>query len=72
MSRIADAVLAYLEAHPEAEDTLDGISNWWLLYEHLPPRDDVLCALEKLVAEGYLVKHDSPDGRCLFRRPHAA
>jgi len=72
VSRIAHDVLAYLERHPEAEDTVDGISTWWLLDQHLSSRDDVLRALEKLVAEGYLVKHVPPDGRCLFRRSHAA
>jgi hypothetical protein len=27
---IARAVLRYLETHPEAKDTLEGIARWWL------------------------------------------
>jgi hypothetical protein len=29
-SRIARDILSYLSAHPDAQDTLDGIVQWWL------------------------------------------
>jgi len=30
---IARAILRYLQGHPEAKDTLEGIAQWWLLRE---------------------------------------
>jgi hypothetical protein len=65
--RIARLVLAYLERHPQAEDTVDGISAWWLRGQRLSSRDDLLRALDKLVEEGHLVKHVRLDGSCVFR-----
>ena len=29
---LARAILRYLEAHPEAKDTVEGIAQWWLLH----------------------------------------
>ena len=45
---IARAVLRYLQEHPDAKDTLQGIAQWWILRE---------CAERKLseVEEGVSV-----------------
>ncbi len=29
-SKIAREILSYLSAHPDAQDTLEGIVQWWL------------------------------------------
>jgi hypothetical protein len=29
-ARIAREIISYLSAHPDAQDTLDGIVKWWL------------------------------------------
>ena len=73
MSRIEEALLAYLARHPDAADTLDAIGrNWLPPRERLPSSDDVSCALERLVAAGYLVKEVKLNGDCLYRKQHAA
>jgi len=69
--QIARLVVAYLERHPHAEDTVDGISAWWLQGQRLSSRDDLLRALDKLVEEGRLVRHVRLDGSCVFRRHFA-
>jgi hypothetical protein len=30
---LARAILRYLEAHPRAKDTVEGITQWWLPHE---------------------------------------
>ena len=50
---LASEIMAYLEANPNATDTLDGVTNWWL-----GPRvaryakEEVQKALDSLVNEG--------------------
>jgi len=36
--RISLRILAYLKEHPQAKDTIDGISQWWLTGEGAKPR----------------------------------
>lgn len=44
---IARAVLRYLETHPEAKDTLEGIARWWLERER---SERLLAEVERAVA----------------------
>jgi hypothetical protein len=44
---IARSVLRYLEAHPEAKDTLEGIARWWLERER---SERLLAEVERAVA----------------------
>ncbi len=68
VGQIAKAIRAYLKENPRAADTLEGISACWLAQGDVPSCDDVLRALERLVSQGQLEKHISPDGRRLFRK----
>lgn len=50
-------ILSYLDRHPHACDTVDGIVDWWLYRQRLHiGRAMVLTALDQLVESGRLDK----------------
>jgi DNA-binding PadR family transcriptional regulator len=64
---IADEILAYLVKHPEAQDTLEGITEWWLLEQRIRSAvAEVDGALRNLVAEDLLVTRRCADGRTYY------
>ena len=64
---IANEILAYLVKHPEAQDTLEGITEWWLLEQQIQYAvAEVDGALNKLVAGGLLVTRRCADGRTYY------
>jgi Fe2+ or Zn2+ uptake regulation protein len=67
-SRVAQAILEYLRKHPDAQDTLAGIAEWWL------PQDDinnraatVKEALDELVSAGLISEHEGKDAQTSYR-----
>jgi Fe2+ or Zn2+ uptake regulation protein len=53
--QVANAILRYLEEAPHAMDTVEGVTEWWLMRQRV--RDDVESverALDALVARGVL------------------
>ena len=65
---VAAALRRYLDAHPEACDTLQWIAAWWLPPRHawLAP-DVVRDAVEQLVAAGHMQASRGPDGQTVYR-----
>ncbi len=58
---IARAILRYLENHPEAKDTLDGIARWWLRREGSARlRRDVERAVSLLLSQGLILETRRP------------
>lgn len=59
----------YLEEHPDAADTAEGISQWWLS-EPGPTLSvsDVQRALDALVARGVVGRIDRPGMPSIYRR----
>jgi len=64
---LAREVAAYLATHPDAADTVDGISRWWLTRMRVEKATaDVQRALEVLVAQRVVVERRLPDGRVVY------
>lgn len=65
---MADYILDYLRDHPEAEDTLDGIAEWWVLEGEIKRRRNIVAqAVKKLVHEGRLERVPKEHGEDRYR-----
>ncbi len=69
ITRIADAIEGYLNAHPSAADTVEGIRQWWIAgeYRHALPCQ-VQAAIDTLLAQGRLVRRVLPDSSVVYSR----
>jgi hypothetical protein len=53
---VADAIAAFLAAHPACADTVEGIEQWWLRPQGVtPPREMIEKALALLEKEQVVV-----------------
>jgi hypothetical protein len=65
---IAGDILAYLARHPEADDTVAGIAEWWLLEQELRCRTtDVRNAVAELVAQNLITERKGEDAQIHYR-----
>ena len=63
-SDVAFHILAYLNANPQAQDTLEGIVEWWLLDQEIRQQtENVKQALADLAARGLIVVRMGTDSR---------
>jgi hypothetical protein len=61
-------ILAYLAVNPTAQDTLEGIVEWWLLERKIEQAAEaVKASLAKLVIEEKLSAKMGADGRVHYR-----
>ena len=68
-SKIAKEILRYLESHPQAADTLEGIEAWWLSSEHsrIKPQTSVIrSVVERLVKDAKLTQRKAQNGRTYY------
>lgn len=67
-SHISRSVLAYISAHRDAQDTLEGIVEWWLVEREIYQQmATVKKALDELVAQGLLLERRGLDARTIYR-----
>jgi hypothetical protein len=67
-SKIVHDILAYLADNPAAEDTIEGIAEWWLLEQHAKQQvAQVQGAIAQLVGEGLLLERKDKESRVHYR-----
>ena len=67
-SRIAREILAYLVRHPDAQDTLDGIIQWWLPECELRYRVALVReAIQELAENGRVIPCTRENSRTYYR-----
>ncbi|HEV2863886.1 MAG TPA: hypothetical protein VGX48_23020 [Pyrinomonadaceae bacterium] len=65
--RIRLQILKYLQAHPEAGDTLEGIAGWWLMQQRVEDSVRVVSkVLEQLKADGVIVERHTRGGKSIY------
>jgi hypothetical protein len=66
--QITYEILGYLVEHSGAQDTLEGIVEWWLLERTIRHQTlEVKEALATLVAHGFVLERQGNDGRSYYK-----
>ena len=66
---VGEAIVRYLESHPDAADTARGIRQWWLSDVAVEiGRGDLCAALDALVREGKVRRETLPGGARVYSR----
>jgi hypothetical protein len=62
--KVAHEILSYLAEHPHAEDSIEGITEWWLLDRKIKHQTALVeAALDSLIAKGLVLEHTPPGAR---------
>jgi hypothetical protein len=65
---VALQILSYLSRHPDAQDTVEGIAEWWMLEQRIRlVINEVKKALAELVGQGMLIERTGSDRRVHYR-----
>jgi hypothetical protein len=66
-SKITRGILTYLTRHPAAQDTLEGVMEWWLLEQEIVNQTaTVKDALADLMNEGLILERKGKDTQTRF------
>jgi len=68
IERISEEIHRYLTKHPNAADTLEGITRWWLTRQRYEEsKKNVQKALYLLVNRKLVAQIDNLDGKCTYK-----
>lgn len=65
--QVAYEILRYLIKNPGAQDTLEGIVDWWFLGRTKHQKLLVKKALEMMVDDGLVIAHQGIDSRTIYK-----
>jgi DNA-binding PadR family transcriptional regulator len=66
-SHLTDDVLSYLVEHQDAQDTLEGIVEWWLVERRIVEQTSTIKeVLDEMVADGLVRARRAHDARTLY------
>ena len=69
---VSRMVLDYLQKNPEAGDTLEGITDWWLEMDRVESLEaEIADTLDYLVRKDVLVARKIEGGSTLFKMKHS-
>ena len=67
-SEIAKEIMDYLTKNPDAADTLEAVTEWWLLEQKIDYESSkVKEALEELEESGLVIKVKGADSRVYYK-----
>jgi hypothetical protein len=68
VDELAAEILTYLQAHPDAADSLEGIVQWWIVHDRfLRGVAATGRALDRLVDEGRMERITLAGGSVIYR-----
>lgn len=66
--QLAYEILQYLIDNPNAQDTVEGITTWWLLVRTIKHQTLLVKeALAMLVRDGLVIAHEGSDSRTYYK-----
>lgn len=66
---LSEEIMQYLDKHPHAADSLEGVARWWLRRETTGRMDGGLqAAMDQLVSKGLIAVSVLPDGTRIYKR----
>lgn len=70
---VANEISRYLDAHPYAADSIEGIAEWWLARQRLEETVSMVQqAIEHLVEQGQVEKVVGHSGKVIYSKAQVA
>jgi len=69
VAKIAKLIETYIGEHPEASDSIEGITTWWIsISNNNKQKELVNLAIDTLISKNVLTKFMSNDGQFIYKK----